>query len=207
MISVITCTYNTPPEVLARTWASLKACAACGQTKQAQEFSKNKTLKSGLNSSCKECIKARSKIQYQKHLAQRLQDKSVYRETHRADLREKAAEYRKQSWDVNKLWRTSNREKIRLTAARRRARVRGNTIGLVTVRDVKSMLTKPCTYCGNKSEHIDHVIPLARGGSHSLGNLAPACQPCNLQKNKKFVIEWKASKRDISLHVNVQQHA
>ena len=185
----------------------MKVCAACCLEKENTEFSKNKTLKSGLNSSCKQCVNIRAKQQYKKHLSKRLEDKTIYRNKNRENLRLKAVEYRKEAWDVNKVWRTNNRDKIRLTAHRRRARIRDAKINSVTSKDIKQLLSKPCIYCGEKAEHVDHVVPLSRGGSHSLGNLAPSCQICNLRKNKKFVIEWKASKRDISMHINVQQHA
>ena len=39
-----------------------------------------------------------------------------------------------------------------------------------------------CAYCGADWEHVDHVVPLARGGAHALANLVPACAPCNLSK-------------------------
>lgn len=173
----------------------MKECAACGLYKPSEQFSKNKTLSSGLNSSCKECIKKRSRHQYLKHKEKRLADKAKYREKNRERLRLEAVEYRQRAWDINKRWRTANREKIRLTSQRRRARIKASMIGKVTSRDIIRMLSKPCVYCGSKSQHIDHVIPLSRGGSHSLGNLAPACPECNHRKSTKLVIEWKASKR------------
>lgn len=43
-----------------------------------------------------------------------------------------------------------------------------------------------CHYCGKKfppSElTMDHVVPLARGGTSSKGNLVPACRECNRDK-------------------------
>jgi 5-methylcytosine-specific restriction endonuclease McrA len=37
----------------------------------------------------------------------------------------------------------------------------------------------------------DHIIPLARKGTHSIGNLVPACHACNASKGKKLISEWK----------------
>jgi 5-methylcytosine-specific restriction endonuclease McrA len=49
-----------------------------------------------------------------------------------------------------------------------------------------------CAYCGvNKTEHRDHVVPIARGGTDSIGNILPACAPCNLSKGSSLLIEWK----------------
>lgn len=49
-----------------------------------------------------------------------------------------------------------------------------------------------CAYCGkNKAEHRDHVTPIAKGGTDSIGNILPACAPCNLSKGSSLLIEWK----------------
>lgn len=48
-----------------------------------------------------------------------------------------------------------------------------------------------CAYCGRhiadvQDRHIDHVVPLAKGGAHEWENLAVTCQPCNQQKAAKM---------------------
>jgi 5-methylcytosine-specific restriction endonuclease McrA len=50
-----------------------------------------------------------------------------------------------------------------------------------------------CAYCGGNDGgiHMDHVIPLSRGGRHAIGNVLPACQHCNLSKGAKLLAEWK----------------
>ena len=35
---------------------------------------------------------------------------------------------------------------------------------------------------GPEKCHADHIVPLARGGSHDIRNLQLLCPPCNLQK-------------------------
>jgi hypothetical protein len=48
-----------------------------------------------------------------------------------------------------------------------------------------------CRYCGkkvsNSSAHIDHVVPLGKGGTSELSNLATACIECNVLKGDKLV--------------------
>lgn len=43
-----------------------------------------------------------------------------------------------------------------------------------------------CNYCGRKLGmnylHVDHKVPLARGGSIRLSNLQLLCSPCNTRK-------------------------
>lgn len=46
-----------------------------------------------------------------------------------------------------------------------------------------------CVYCGDPSEHIDHVIPLFRGGDNDIENLVAACKPCNRAKGTKLLEE------------------
>ena len=45
-----------------------------------------------------------------------------------------------------------------------------------------------CHYCGGKFDRdlltMDHIVPLARGGKSTKGNLVPSCKPCN--SNKKY---------------------
>jgi 5-methylcytosine-specific restriction endonuclease McrA len=38
---------------------------------------------------------------------------------------------------------------------------------------------------------MDHVVPLARGGGHSIDNVVPACRPCNRSKGGKLVADWR----------------
>lgn len=40
-----------------------------------------------------------------------------------------------------------------------------------------------CRYCGSEdSLTIDHVVPIAMGGSNRLRNLVACCSPCNTKK-------------------------
>jgi 5-methylcytosine-specific restriction endonuclease McrA len=36
--------------------------------------------------------------------------------------------------------------------------------------------------------HVDHVVPLAAGGTSSEGNLRTACEECNLGKGTRAVV-------------------
>jgi hypothetical protein len=45
-----------------------------------------------------------------------------------------------------------------------------------------------CVYCGHGEPdgaklHLDHLVPVSRGGLTNLGNLVTACQDCNLGKS------------------------
>ena len=44
-----------------------------------------------------------------------------------------------------------------------------------------------CQYCGAKAPdaelHVDHIVPVSKGGGNSLDNLVTACAACNLGKS------------------------
>lgn len=49
-----------------------------------------------------------------------------------------------------------------------------------------------CTYCGARGSALecDHVVPISRGGTNDLSNLATSCRPCNRAKRDKLISEW-----------------
>lgn len=55
-----------------------------------------------------------------------------------------------------------------------------------------------CHYCGNKFPPqdltMDHLVPLARGGRSTKGNLVPACKACNTNKRHQLVFEPELSR-------------
>lgn len=88
-----------------------------------------------------------------------------------------------------------NAERMRNIRRKRKSLVKYES-KLVTDRDWQRLVGRYhgcCAYCGRKTPvlHRDHVIPLARGGRHAIGNLLPACPPCNMSKHTAFVVEWK----------------
>ena len=53
-----------------------------------------------------------------------------------------------------------------------------------------------CFYCQcrfpARELTMDHVVPIARGGRSTKGNLVPACKDCNNQKKQLLPMEWEA---------------
>lgn len=80
---------------------------------------------------------------------------------------------------------------------RRRFRKANAGVFLVTKCDLMRLRSRQrnmCYICSKEliiRPHIDHIIPLARGGRHSIGNLAISCAKCNLKKNDRLLIEFK----------------
>lgn len=65
-----------------------------------------------------------------------------------------------------------------------------------TIEDIEFLLKAQsfkCIYCKKsvkKKYHVDHIVPIALGGSNKRENLQILCPPCNLSKNKKHPIEF-----------------
>jgi hypothetical protein len=95
-----------------------------------------------------------------------------------------------------KKWRDANRtiEYARKSAKGyadiRRGRIKNNRKH-ITIKEWLKLSQSNCTYCGNAGGEVDHIIPLARGGGHSIGNLTSSCSRCNRSKGSKLLIEWK----------------
>lgn len=91
-------------------------------------------------------------------------------------------------------WTKNNAEHVRNYNRMRRAHARGATIQDFSDEQLMQRMSVygfKCAYCDEGNfEHIDHVIPLSKGGKHCLANLRPACAPCNLSKHNKSLKDW-----------------
>ena len=53
----------------------------------------------------------------------------------------------------------------------------------------------PCHWCGRVSDTVDHLIPVAAGGTNSAENLVPACKRCNSRRGAQFGNRRRARRR------------
>ena len=197
-----------------------KQCTKCGETKPAttEFFSRGNSRKDGLNGWCKICTSEYQREWYEsnkeKISEQKREKDRKYYETHKEKKREYDREYRTANAEKiserEREYYTANKEKIseqqreylqtprgkevkRTQNQRRRARKVSAPIGLPF--DEKLQLKRQknrCYYCGCRLDqyHVDHVIPLSRGGSDGSENKVLACPTCNLSKGSKLPSEW-----------------
>lgn len=111
--------------------------------------------------------------------------------------RERQRQYRLRHPDGYKRWRAANPVRwalINRENQRRRRRVNGQRVSFQAVLARDGMVCHLCTLpiAGLSDLHFDHVVPLARGGAHSMANLKPAHAECNLRKGAKLVgeLDW-----------------
>jgi 5-methylcytosine-specific restriction endonuclease McrA len=133
----------------------------------------------------------------------------AYRAANKERVAEKAREARRRRLETDaekererirknvEAWKARDPEKAALQKAldtqRRRARLGGirSSISLDEWRERIALFSGNCAYCDAEALHMDHVIPLSRGGEDVILNVVPACAPCNLSKGNKLPLEWR----------------
>ena len=188
-----------------------KRCTKCGIVKLVSEFSKHKQLRDGLQPRCKTCgcedrkvyyeanrekVRASQKV-YQKvyrlaNLEKECARKRAHYEANRENYHANARAYRESNpekiYAIQKAFRERNPEKHRAARGKRRALYAG-AAGQASAeqRAARWDYYGGCCYiCGKDAEAMDHVIPLARGGSNWPANLRPICGSCNSTKGAKW---------------------
>lgn len=171
-------------------------------------FSPNKTKNNGLGSRCKFCTREyarthydpeKEKARYKARSEERRVTEKRYRETHTKETHERGKRwYAANREKVNKRARENYKAKKEQYHARvRNRRAREHAInGTHTDKDIAEQYKRQkgcCYYCGRKlgkRYHVDHVIPITRGGTNDPSNLVIACPYCNRSKANKLPHEW-----------------
>lgn len=137
-----------------------------------------------------------------------------YKVLNRDAINKKKKEYYKENKEKIKKtarrYREENLEKIRLNARiyrttekgrlseknknhKRRALTRDGDVRTIQLKELIDR-SKKCYWCeskiNKKDYHIDHIMPLSKGGRHTISNLVITCPKCNLQKNSKDPFEF-----------------
>lgn len=96
-------------------------------------------------------------------------------------------------------WYAANLAKARAKgsrdAHRRRARLAGCDVRIVTQHDLDRQARRQrhgCWWCGDvRPLTIEHVIPIAKGGRHAVGNIVMACESCNKGRCDRLPVAWR----------------
>lgn len=159
----------------------------------------------------------RERLSYQRHKSKRLAAAAKYRTENREKILASKKKWQSDNWSHRQAYMkdyyAKNRERIcakvmdlyqnhpeRWTeyGQRRRARLLGastDTRGVAQwIRELRLKRRVKCYYCptvipGAKM-HVDHIVPLAKGGAHAIGNLCASCPTCNLSKNDNLITTW-----------------
>ena len=153
--------------------------------KRDKEKSKARTRQYYLDN--KEVILARSKKYYE-------ENKEKSRNYQAKHYEENKDSYRENS----KKWNKKNPDKVKASKKEYRAKKFQAPSEPWTPNEIAAAGTGKCPYCGRQIGiiydssimHIDHVIPLSRGGTNLIENLEPVCVRCNLSKSNKTKEEF-----------------
>jgi len=132
---------------------------------------------------------------------------SEYYQRHKEEVSAQAKVWRSNNQEKIKAdkirWREENRDAHRMQRRNRKARKRNNggTHTAAEIAEILLMQGRKCAYCPaslkNKSYHVDHIIPLSKGGRNDRRNLQILCVPCNLSKSSSDPIDFMRSKGNL----------
>lgn len=109
------------------------------------------------------------------------------------------AKYKEMKKVSDQLWLEKNPNYLH--AYNHQARMRNRNRAVFEAGDIKDTMKlaewlskekgKPCPYCkANEAQHIDHIIPVGKGGSHTWDNICVACDMCNKMKLDHYLDDW-----------------
>jgi len=166
-----------------------KRCCHCHVVKPLSAFHGNRSQADGRGRECAECVRAAKR-----HMRDPAGAVARVQEWVAAN-KERRVAYRKEYYRRNaeavkasvKAYYQEHPEKTRAWVQARRARLR-DAAGTASPEQIAARISYyggKCWMCGALADTIDHVIPLARGGSHWPANLRPACRSCNCSKKAR----------------------
>lgn len=143
-----------------------------------------------------EGVRRASRLYYHRNKEQSIERGRIWREANSDKSREYNQRYYQANADRLKQeagqWRKKNQGKRAQYEAKRRAWKSGHNVDTEPISRVAVIERDKatCYICGDgplsDSEiHLDHVVPLSRGGAHVLDNVRVACATCNCKKHDK----------------------
>lgn len=122
-----------------------------------------------------------------------LENKQEYYLKNKETIQEYKKEYRN-----NMTEEQIQKERLRCRVkGQKRRKVTGNHLSIKIIRQLLEQYKYKCYYCNSKiihteknSYHIDHYIPIAKGGTAEISNLVISCPTCNMSKGAKMPHEF-----------------
>lgn len=187
-----------------------KQCTECGEIKSLENFRNQPRGKFGKRSKCKKC----EYLKYKQYYAANPEARRIVEKNYRQRSPEVFARKDKKYYEANKerhkannkAWKENNPEKYAELNRRkehvRRARKNNNGHSPYTEAEMLNLYGTLCHLCSleidmdaprkvgvegwEKGLHIDHLIPISKGGPDTLENVRPAHGLCNIEKSNSL---------------------
>ncbi len=188
-----------------------QTCTSCKKLKAIKAFYADNRRPNGLQSHCKDCFRSQHK-EYRKSNRYQKWKKGYYSRTDvKNHLNQKMSKWRKSEKGKKYLkeyrQRTYFKEKYNayyreyrkrpiphfkdtlLFARYRTAKISSsdNTVTAVAMKELMLKQDNRCAICGTsfskRKPHLDHIIPISKGGKHTLSNVQWLCYICNIRKS------------------------
>jgi 5-methylcytosine-specific restriction endonuclease McrA len=96
----------------------------------------------------------------------------------------------------HKEWLAANPHKRREHEAARRAKGGEDRYTAADVDRLLGLQSGRCVYCKRSIKakfHVDHIMPLSKGGTNGVRNIQLLCQMCNQMKHAKHPVDFARS--------------
>ena len=147
-----------------------RVCTQCSQSKQLSDFNKNKAAKDGLECACRDCRKIYKRAYRASHPDKVVASNKAFREAHPA---------------YNKAWVEANADHKAALDGKGNAIERGGSTS--EIYDVQLCIpfyaeARRLSKDTGVLHHVDHIIPISKGGLHCQTNLQVLTAFDNFQK-------------------------
>ena len=162
-------------------------------------------------------IRARQRASYRKNKDKANARTNAYYKANKSQVLEQQAKSytanREKRMEISKRWAEKNREKCRVikkawskrnvdyikekTASRRATLKSAGKLSRGIVNKLFKLQRGRCPCCGENlgtDYHLDHIVPLSRGGSNTDNNVQLLSAKCNLAKGAKNPVEYMQTK-------------
>lgn len=127
-------------------------------------------------------------------------NRKAWRDANRSHIEQYRRDNAAEHDAARKAWNEANKDKLIARTHMRRARLKSAFVGdpaeyLAKVKLIRMAESIACHWCNidvpTNKRHVDHIIPLSKGGHNTAENICCACVSCNCSKGAKLPHEFK----------------